>query len=274
MKTFFPYVLILLCSVSGHAQDGWYYQNPVPTASELTSVQFVTTDTGWAIGSWGTVLHTTDGGEHWSLQIVNEIEDIFDIYFVDSKVGWAVGGRFTGESVWGWPELEPVLLKSVDSGNNWIIQSILEEFAYSPFSVFFLDKECGWVVGSSTGEESHGLIIKTTDGGKTWALQDSVDVSIRELFFVNDQIGWAVGGWSSAYKVTILKTENGGENWISQSGGVSGVIESIFFIDENSGWAVGTDNIILKTEDGGDNWIKQSPGQNISNTRTHFCIFY
>ncbi len=103
MKTFFPYVLILLCSVSGHAQDGWYYQNPVPTASELTSVQFVTTDTGWAIGSWGTILQYNRRWTSTGIYIIlNEIEEILRYYILwISNVGWALGGRLTFECIWG-----------------------------------------------------------------------------------------------------------------------------------------------------------------------------
>lgn len=241
-----------------HTQIEWELQNPIPTNSELTSVQFVNADTGWAIGSWGGMIKTTDGGDSWNNQSVN-VDEISDIFFVDSENGWAIGMTFTGKYVWGIPIRKSSLLKIEDGGNSWTLQSgFSQEYDSGPFpySIHFVDRNTGWIASNLQNSQNYNtLISKTTDGGENWVVQDSVKLDIRDLFFLDEQIGWAVGGWSSAFKVTILKTIDGGENWIPQLGGVNGVLESVFFINENIGWTVGTENMILKTTDGGDNWV-------------------
>lgn len=246
------------------AQIEWEILNPIPTSADLKSVQFINTQTGWAIGSYGNIIHTNDGGETWNFQNAN-IDHISDLYFIDNNFGWAIGMKFTGENVWGIAILKSYLLKTVDSGYNWIIQSGFDHEYSSgpyPFSIYFINRDIGWIASSvQNSEKYNSLISKTSNGGETWVVQDSIELSIHDIYFINDKIGWAVGGWSSAFDVCIKKTINGGDTWISQTGKVKGVLESVFFINESVGWTVGTGNTILKTTDGGDNWIYQSkPG--------------
>ncbi|RPJ10061.1 MAG: hypothetical protein EHM36_03615, partial [Deltaproteobacteria bacterium] len=58
---------------------------------DLLSVAFPTEKEGWDCGRWGTVLHTADGGETWSLQPTGTENTLCSICFVNSKSGWAVG---------------------------------------------------------------------------------------------------------------------------------------------------------------------------------------
>ena len=46
----------------------WLQAN-VPVSVTLTAVQFVDTEIGWAVGHLGTILHTTDGGKSWHVQM-------------------------------------------------------------------------------------------------------------------------------------------------------------------------------------------------------------
>ena len=258
-KSYLIFTLFILIPFNSFAQQGWYYKNPIPVSSELRSVQFVSVDTGWAIGSNGDIICTTDGGENWELRHSN-IDHVSDIFFVDDQFGWAVGLLFTGEINW-YPVYEGVLLNTTDGGENWTIQKKIENYIGGPcpISLYFTDSETGWIACKTQSSPNYNsFIMKTIDGGENWIVQDSVDLNIFDLYFVNNQVGWAVGGWSGAFEVTILKTDDGGENWISQSGGVNGVLGSVYFLDENNGWTVGEANTILKTTNGGTNWIQQS----------------
>ncbi|MGB5893570.1 MAG: YCF48-related protein, partial [Ignavibacteriaceae bacterium] len=263
-------ILLLFIPLNLFAQQGWYYQNPLPVSSELRSVQFVSIDTGWALGSFGDIIHTTDGGENWELQYSN-IDYVSDIFFIDDKFGWAVGTLHNGEFVWGIPDRDGVFLKTVDGGKNWTIQKKIE-IGY-PSSIFFTDRETGWAACNIYSSPNYNsLIMKTVDGGENWIVQDSSALNIFDLCFVNDQVGWAVGGWSEAFEVTILKTNDGGENWIPQSGGVNAVLGSVHFVNENTGWTVGTKSSILKTTNGGTAWIQQSIGVINSYQLTSVCF--
>ena len=67
-------------------------------------------------------------------------------------------------------------------------------------SVHFSNATTGWAGGTA------GAIVKTTDGGTTWRLQQSgTNNNIRGLFGFDIRTAWAVGDGG-----TILKASAGG----------------------------------------------------------------
>lgn len=48
--------LIFFISASIEAQEGWFWQNPLPQDNTLYSVEFVNELTGWTVGANGTIL--------------------------------------------------------------------------------------------------------------------------------------------------------------------------------------------------------------------------
>lgn len=162
-----------------------------------------------------------------------------DIYFVDERIGWAVGDS-------------GVILKTTDSGESWSAQNSGVKALL--FSVHFSDTLNGWACGEA------GVILKTADGGKTWQKSPSgVAANLKALYFYDALTGW-VCGWES----TILKTTDGGATWLPQ---VSDAAESIwyegmFFTDDRTGWLFDFLGRIVKTTDGGATWklIHDLPG--------------
>ena len=81
-----------------YSKDGktWVQAN-VPSQVLLTTVFFVDDREGWAAGHDTLILHTTDGGENWTIQYEDVIpggdlpKPILDIYFADKLHGWAIG---------------------------------------------------------------------------------------------------------------------------------------------------------------------------------------
>ena len=43
----------------------WFWQNPLPQGNHLTSIRFTDANTGYAVGDYGTILKTTNGGTNW-----------------------------------------------------------------------------------------------------------------------------------------------------------------------------------------------------------------
>lgn len=81
-----------------YSKDGkTWTQAKVPSQVLLTTVFFVDDREGWAAGHDTLILHTTDGGENWTIQYEDAIpggdlpKPILDIYFADKLHGWAVG---------------------------------------------------------------------------------------------------------------------------------------------------------------------------------------
>jgi hypothetical protein len=48
-------------------------------------VAFATPQSGWAVGSGGTILHTANGGSHWNTQTKGTIEDLNSATFASPQ---------------------------------------------------------------------------------------------------------------------------------------------------------------------------------------------
>ena len=115
----------------------------------------------------------------------------------------------------------------------------------------FVNKSTGWFSGE------HGTIIKTTDGGRNWQIQNStVPYFITGLCFVDENYGWAVTVKENfPFNTLILKTTNGGEEWIAENfHDSSALMRTIFFFDSLHGFIGGS--YIAETNDGGDTWTR------------------
>ena len=219
------------------------------TYSELQSLQFISADTGFAAGSYGSVVQTTNGGATWldrSKPLV-----LTSLNFLDANTGWATAYQTT--------------LKTTDGGDSWNASQTTVAGKYL-YSSFFVDANTGWAVGDSL------LILKTTNGGANWTTQNKSTTanSFVSVYFIDANTGWAVGDY------TIFKTTNGGVNWVSQSTGQStGELRSVYFANANTGWAAGYPNLILKSINGGTTWLQDSTiGTDFSSQSGSSSTFY
>lgn len=219
---------------SGYCGENW-----------LNDVFFLDENIGWAVGdrvinmggNWGTIFHTTNGGDLWSLQLQSGLyKPMNSVYFTNNVNGWAVCGTYG-------------LIKSIDSGENWY--HIFPDLA-NLNCIFFVNELFGWAGGL---EE----IINTKDGGNSWNFQlDNVeDTRFYDIYFTDTLHGWAVGELQSDESGIIYTTVNGGETW-NLIGDSNEILYSCFFIDNYSGWIVGGWETVLYTTDGGENWHDQS----------------
>lgn len=210
-----------------------------------------------AIECRGVILETGDGGRNW--KVVQEASLwLHDIFFLDEKRGWAVGGR-NGASVEVIKPCQEVgrrrgfITWTEDGGKHWS-EKELTSLSW-PKGIFFVDSLTGWAIGED------GLILNTLDGGKTWQKQKSPteDSSFRRAFFIDKDCGWIAGE-----NAIILHTKNGGRRWYLQDPGVDKALresfdlEDIHFIDRKNGWVVGyLGTTILHTSDGGKTWKQE-----------------
>jgi photosystem II stability/assembly factor-like uncharacterized protein len=182
-------------------------------------VYFVNKQCGWIVGNFGMVLRTCNGGRTWETGHVEEDYALGDVQFVSEGVGWVVGADTLGSPDGG--RTGDIILHSSDSGRRWSVQATLA----GPGSVrdlVFLNETMGWVVGTN------GLILYTSDGGKTWIHQESgTKMHLNSVSFIDENTGWAVGGWDEGdsyedetgkvregwFEGIILRTVNGGQTW-------------------------------------------------------------
>ena len=155
---------------------------------------FINKDTGW-VGtdhSNGRLYRTTNSGANWSL-LYSVDAPILDLFFVTVDTGWIT--RNTNDSTG--------ILKTIDGGNNWIIQPDPEPpFGSVPTEIFFLNTNTGYI---ATGGSK---IIKTTNGGDLWGKQDGPSGWYTTIYFIDTLIGWAGGGSLGTYK--LIATRDGG----------------------------------------------------------------
>jgi hypothetical protein len=59
------------------------------------SIYFTDSNTGWVVGSYGTIIKTTNGGTNWFSQNSGTTNVLYSVYFIDSNTGWAVGSNGT-----------------------------------------------------------------------------------------------------------------------------------------------------------------------------------
>jgi len=223
--------LLLLFSIvfSLSAAAQWEWQNPLPQGNALNAIHFVDTLEGWAVGDFGTVLHTTDRGMNWEILNIGTTEYFNDLIFIGHDTGWIVGYM--------------VIYQTVDGGKTWF------EPEHPPLngqSVFFINAQEGWIAGAGY------QILHTQNGGESWEEQDSGMGTeygwLYSVFFINENIGWTCGD-----NGIILKTTDGGDTWIQTTSPTNKGFTSIYFINDVVGWASRNDGI-FKSTDGGISW--------------------
>lgn len=133
----------------------------VPTRATLTSVSFVDNKHGWAVGHWGVVLNTQDGGETWQLQRDDLASDqpLFAVWFKDRQNGFAAG-------------LFSLLITTHDGGKTWVRSKLpaVSGNKASDVNLFgiFPDRKGNVLL---TGEQ--GLIYRSRDSGAAWEVMQT-----------------------------------------------------------------------------------------------------
>jgi len=197
----------------------------------------VVTEAGWRY-------FTSDGGDRWNTQFLNEL--------------------FFGNAILLEAPLRSVHVPTVNDGshylavtnNNWFVRGSKDTFYY-PFNedkrVYGAHEIAGiaWVVGEQ------GTIWRGTDGGTNWgSLQTPTPDDLHGVYFLDDRKGWVVGSNGVVYG-----TSDAGTTWNRRNTNTRSQLNSVHFLsDGQHGWIAGNDGLILSTTDGGETWIHQTQG--------------
>jgi Photosynthesis system II assembly factor YCF48 len=175
---------------------------PPPAAAALVApsgpLQFLDDQHGWAVIN-GQLMSTTDGGTTWTPSDLGS--NVEGVDFVDLQHGWAVGPSG--------------VLQTVDGGTSW---EVVSDQVFT--MIDFVDAQTGWAVRPESYAPAPKMLVKTEDGGRTWADQliqtDSVCAS-------DSQHVWSAGGggdggmsvfqWSGGTAREIQLQIPAGEPW-------------------------------------------------------------
>lgn len=123
------------------------------------------------------------------------------------------------------------------------------------YKLCFLDSLRGWVAGHN------GTILRTTNGGLSWQVQNSgISNNIHEIFMLNDRLGWALANeyfvdTATWYGTHILRTTDGGTTWQDEQYPVWGeYFTAILFLDSLRGWMTGEFGRLVWTTNAGLSW--------------------
>ena len=225
------------------AQGNWQQiLPPGPTSNQLSSLYFADSTTGWAVGEYGTVVKTQDGGESWRLIEIPWQNTLADVHFPTPAAGFIVGEN-------------GLILKSVDGGESWTKKEI--RFTNNLRRVLFRDSRQGWAIGEK------GLILHSGDGGESWQQQVSnSSAELKGIALVDDSTLCVTGK-----NKTLLLTHDRGASWQAMApAGLSASytyhFNDVYFLNEATGWIGGQqiisdyliNGLILKTTDGGRSW--------------------
>src|SRR3954447_2511776 len=270
------------------AHAGWSWGSPLPQGDNLTSVAFQG-QRGYAVGEFGTMLRSDDGGSSWAGVSTGLTEDLDLVRMIspDSVVvagGCPVrrsddGGKTFRRLPWTASDARCTagvaslafpsatvgylllgngnVLRSSDSGKTWSRRTAVPgtpatsaASRIAPSDLEFTSVDTGFA--ATTG----GDVFYTTDGGSTWTPVLQLPFSMRDLDFPTANVGYAVGAAPAA-----LKTTDGGATWHEL-----GLPEDTPEVAKIS--CSGTDTCLaitadgdrlLRTTDGGASWTRVNP---------------
>jgi photosystem II stability/assembly factor-like uncharacterized protein len=232
MKKILVLFSLILISTAIHAQNQWVSLNSAPNAT-LTSVYFVSADTGYISTFGGTVYKTTNGGLNFNQ--VNNNGPAFSLCFLNAHKGFGAHDNY--------------LLVTQNSGNTWNTSYTNSNFMEIN-NICFPDKKHGFATAYSNDMISY--LLWTNNGGTSWdtiSIHDPYYPWFKSIFFkdsLNGYIGSDVG--------RIYKTMNGGTSFFPITLANAGEINSIYFPTTDTGYATALDKGVYKTIDGGNTW--------------------
>ncbi|MFA7290324.1 MAG: T9SS type A sorting domain-containing protein, partial [Melioribacteraceae bacterium] len=147
--------------------------------------------------------------KNWELKEIAGEDYIKSIFFVNKNIGYTTGGL--GK-----------IYSTKNGGDTWELYGT--EYDYGFNDIYFIDENNGWMVGERFIDEGHGkgIIIHTSDGGKTWETQLVIGgiepnrlIYFRSIKMKNENTGWVISSPPNDGfgETDVFKTENGGINW-------------------------------------------------------------
>jgi photosystem II stability/assembly factor-like uncharacterized protein len=219
----------------GVGHSGWFWGNPQPQGNTLRAVD-LHGSFGIAVGDFGTLLRTEDGGRSWTaVRSGNRYTDEWDIGIAGSSV------IFGGRCYMGRSDDAGVTFKKVPSrcGGNVAVSLPSTLRAYRLNAGGDVQRADDGVTFTDAAP-----VPGTAAAGATGSAVDYA----TDIFFTDNNTGFAVtlGGH-------IYRTTDGAQTWFERTKAPA-ALNAVYFFDAGTGYAVGRDNTVLKTTDGGETW--------------------
>lgn len=225
--------------------ESWQIVPIRSTGFTLSAIDFPDDLHGFAVGGYGTIVFTNDGGENWAQLRQRTSAHLECVSFVNEKVGYVAGGtgtydRDTDTSTYG-----VEVLKTTDGGKTWR-RTYRDDDTRTVWQLVTPSENTAFLLLDAN------RLMRTVDGGKSWHEVMFKYRGPTSIAFTQDGIGWMVG------EKLFYRSTDGGQIWRTPDNLPSELMThdwwSIAFADEKIGMAVSEDSAIAITYDSGQSW--------------------
>lgn len=238
----------------------------------------ITGSEGLAVGAYGVILHSSDGGGTWA-----PVESPTEL----ALFGIAVNGEY--KLIVG---LQGTVLIG-DAGGKWTLGNVGNTkrllnvgvnsaglaVAVGEFGTIMRSKDAGktweqvpieWARYSTDGYEPHlyaaivhdngeiavagefGLVLWSTDGGETWEARHKGEKSLFAMHINEAGLGFAVG-----QEGAVIRTQDGGQTWTAVDAKTDSQLLGVWSSKQGEVVVCGI-RALLRSSDGGDTWSKST----------------
>jgi len=220
-------------------QSGWRWGDPLPQGNTLDNVAFVG-ERGFAVGEFGTVLRSGDGGASWSGLPSGTRSSLSLLQEVDPGTVIVGGGCTVRESTNGGESFQRLAVNESETDCPAKVAS---------FS--FLSASTGFV------EQTDGSVLLTTDGGRTLRPKTPVPLNgatASRLYFTSPTTGFALTAGDGG---RIFRTTDGANSWTLVASAPA-PLSDLTFVTPTTAYAVGADSTLLVSTDAGASWTARA----------------
>lgn len=208
------------------------------------------------ISSLKYVGYTSDTGHTITQKAITPSNVNFNNYPVNLTFGFEISGvkAFNKNNiiVYGDYGLVPAILYSNDGGSTFklVFHSQLNTIPNSYISDMIFPTN-----GSTGYSIDVDRILKTTDGGLTWVVSNTlVNAHYNRLQALTDNIVYAFSSYGTA---ALYGTTNGGSSWQKLTLPAANVT-SVYFLNATKAWATDNNGNVWLTTNGATSWTKQN----------------
>jgi photosystem II stability/assembly factor-like uncharacterized protein len=186
-----------------------------------------------AVGSYGKIIRTDDGGVTWEIQKTSTQNHLQKVAAWNKDSLMAIGDKDT-------------VLVTRDAGKSWTGIEVPSFSLGGQLLSSYIEAESGraWVVGSM------GVVLLSEDRGDSWSMvHPEEDVSWNDVTVAPDNTVWVVGEFGS-----VKYSRDNGQSWEQVAVPTESSLNAIEFSGRNHGAIVGLSGTVLVTADGGQSW--------------------
>lgn len=217
-------------------------------------------ETCWVVGAKSTILHTTDGGKTWQVQLGGDPDATDDplvrIFVLDAQHAWAMTDR--------------AKILGTRDGKTW---AELSTVSGTTKGVWFVSPQTGFEIENPSSVTATTL-RRSDDGGKSWkpigtcSVEAQVDGLPRKLGcfmqaaqFLSPAVGFMGGGATigpATHVAAFGRTIDGGQTWTtSVIPETKYAITDVYFWSDKAGIVVlSKGEVIYWTTDAGVSWTR------------------